>query len=158
MTISEQINDDVIKFLKESSTAVVATSFRNDVRASTVYFTVDHEFNFYFVTKRKTSKYLNAEMNPQGAIVVGTGPEHITVQAHGRIDLIVNEVEKQKIIDLLIGKQNLIGVKIWPIDEMKDMKYTQKVVFKITPDELYYMNIDSTRHPDTINDDYMKII
>lgn len=158
MPDQEQIRQDVYKFLLENSTAVVATSFKNDPRASTVYFHVDGEFNFYFVTKRKTSKYINAEMNPNAAIVVGMGPEHISVQAHGRIDLIVNDDEREKILDLIVGKQKLLGVKIWPIDELKNLEESHKVIFKITPDEMFYMNLDSSTHKETIKDVHMKII
>lgn len=153
-----KIRDDVYKFLQQNSTAVVATSYKNDPRASTVYFHVDDEFNFYFVTKRKTSKYINAEMNPNVAIVVGTGPEHISVQVHGKIELIVNDEEKDRILNLIVGKQKLMGVKLWPIDELKNLEESHKVVFKVVPDEMFFMNLDSSTYRDTINDVHMKII
>ncbi len=153
-----QAKDDALKFLKEGSTAVVATSFQDKPRASTVYYFVDDEFNFYFATKRNTSKYINAEMNPRAAVVVGTGPEHISVQAYGQVELIVNEQERERVIGLLVGGQNLKGVTIWPIDELKNLRYGQKVIFKIIPEEMYYMNLDSSKHEETTSDDYMKII
>lgn len=158
MPNQELIRQDVFRFLQENSNAVVATSFKNDPRASTVYFHVDEDLNFYFVTKRKTSKYLNAELNPNAAIVVGTGPEHISVQAHGKIELIVNDEEKNRILNLIVGKQNLKGVKLWPVDELRNLEGSHKVIFKITPDEMFYMNLDSTLHGDTVSDTHMKII
>lgn len=149
---------DCLEFLQRSSTAVVATSYKDDPRASTVYFHVDENFNFYFVTKRKTSKYLNAEINPKMAVVVGTGPEHISVQSHGRVELIVNEDEKERITALITGKQKLKGVKLWPIEELKNLEESHKVVFKFVPDELYFMNLDSSTYPESISDTHFKII
>lgn len=156
--VKDEIKEDVLRFLKEKSTAVVATSWKNIPKVSTVYYFVDNEFNFYFATKRKTSKYLNAELNPFAAFVVGTGPETISVQANGRVDLIVNEAEREKILDLLIGKQKLMGIKIWPIDELKNFKDSYKVVYKISPTELYYMNINSEKHKETESDEIIKVI
>lgn len=153
-----KLKEDIIRFLQESSTAVVATSYKNEPKVSTIYFVSDEELNFYFATKRKTSKYINASLNPKAAIVVGTGPEHVSVQAHGRVELIVDEEERERILNLLVGKQNLKGVRIWPIDELKNFKESYKVIFKIIPDELFFMNIDSERHKESISDQFVKII
>jgi nitroimidazol reductase NimA-like FMN-containing flavoprotein (pyridoxamine 5'-phosphate oxidase superfamily) len=153
-----KVREDVIRFLKENSTAVVATSYKDDPKVSTVYFVSDDDLNFYFLTKRKTSKYLNASLNPKASFVVGTGPLHISVQSHGRIDIIVNDAEKERIVSLLVGKQNLLGVKLWPIDELQNYNDSNKVLFKIVPDELYYMNLDSEKHKDSISDEFIKVI
>jgi general stress protein 26 len=150
--------DDVIRFLQENSTAVVATAYKNDPKVSTVYFVSDDDLNFYFATKRKTSKYINASLNPKASVVVGTGPEHISVQAHGEIELVVNEVEYERVINLLVGKQNLKGVKVWPIDELKNYRDSHKVIFKIIPDELFFMNLDAEKHKDSQSDKFIKII
>lgn len=158
MENKEQIRLDALKFLQENSTAVIATSFKDDPRASTVYYSIDNDFNFYFITKRKTNKYFNAELNPKVALVVGFGPEHISVQAHGTVELIVDEEDRDRIANLIVGRQNLKGVTVWPIDEMENLKNGEKVIFKIIPDELVYMNIDGFSHSDTISNEYMKII
>lgn len=153
-----KLKEDVIRFLQESSTSALATSFKDDPKVSTVYFVSDDDLNFYFATKRKTSKYLNASLNPRASFVVGMGPDHISVQAHGRIDLIVNDEERERVLNLLVGKQNLLGVKVWPIDQMNNFKESYKVIFKIVPDELYFMNLDSEKHKESISDDFIKII
>jgi nitroimidazol reductase NimA-like FMN-containing flavoprotein (pyridoxamine 5'-phosphate oxidase superfamily) len=158
MTIKEQMRDDVFKFLQENSTAVIATSYKNDPRASTVYFVIDEEFNFYFITRRNTDKYLNSELNPKAAVVVGTGPAHISVQAHGEIELIVNDEEREKILKLIQAKQSLKNTGMWPIEHLEEFKGKENIIYKIIPDELFYMNLDSPKHPDTVTDEYMKII
>lgn len=155
---AKKVREDVIRFLQQNSTAALATSFKDDPKVSTVYFVSDDELNFYFVTKRKTSKYLNASLNPKASFVVGVGPEHISVQAHGRIDIIVNEAEKDRVTNLLVGKQNLMGVRLWPIDEIGRFDGSHKVLFKVVPDELFYMNLDDEEYKESISDDFIKVI
>ncbi|MCC2631204.1 MAG: hypothetical protein K0S38_1013 [Candidatus Paceibacter sp.] len=158
MMTQEQLKKDVLVFLRENYTAVVATSFNDMPKASTVYYYVDNNFNFYFITKRNTSKYLNIEMNPRAAVVVGTGPEHISVQASGYCKLIVDDEEKAHVIDHIIDIRAREHVKIWPIEEIEKFKYKNKVVFQITPEQIVFMNLDSTLHPDSIAYEYMDIL
>jgi len=155
---NKDLKKDVLLFLQENSTAVVATAYKNRPRVSTVYFFVDEDFNFYFATKRKTSKYINLSLNPEVSFVVGTGPEHISVQAHGRAELIVNEEEREKLLRILVGKQNLKGVRLWPIDELEHLVDSYKVLFKVVPEEMFYFNIDSHKHENSISNESIKII
>jgi|SRR3989344_6766911 len=158
MPSKEQIKIDALKFLRENITAVVATSFNDEPRASTVYYFVDDDFIFYFITKRNTSKYLNIEMNPIAAFVVGTGPEHITVQAVGRAEIVVGDEDVERIAKELMEIRAREHIKMWPIEELYKFKDRNKVIFKMTPDKMFYMNIDSGAHPETVSDDYMQII
>ncbi len=157
MLTKKEYREDALKFLRENTTAVIATSFNDQPRASTVYYWVDDEFNFYFITKKNTSKYINIEMNPQAAVVVGTGPEHITVQAHGSAELISDEQDILEVIEILTTIRAREHIKIWPIEEIEKFKDRSKLVFKIIPEEVSYMNLDSSSHPDSISDDYIQI-
>jgi nitroimidazol reductase NimA-like FMN-containing flavoprotein (pyridoxamine 5'-phosphate oxidase superfamily) len=136
----------------------VATSFNDDPRASTVYYYVDAHFNFYFVTKRNTSKYLNIEMNPRAAFVVGTGPEHISIQGHGTVELIIDEDEHEEmlehIMDALLDKK----VELWPIEELKKFRDRHEILFKIIPHRMFFMNLDSKAHAHTISEEYMQVV
>ncbi|MFZ2523586.1 MAG: pyridoxamine 5'-phosphate oxidase family protein [Minisyncoccia bacterium] len=154
----KKIRDDVVRFLKENSVIVVATSYKDNPKVSPVYFVSDDDLNFYFATKRKTEKYIDASLNSRVAFVVGVGPEHISVQGHGRIEMVVNEGERERIVGLLTGKQNLLGIIKRPIDELVGLRESYKVVFKIVPDEMYFMNLDSRKHSETISDELIKII
>ena len=157
MSTSEQAKIDAFKFLRASTTAVVATSFNDEPRASTVYYYLDNNFNFYFVTKRNTSKYVNIEMNPRAALVVGTGPEHITVQAHGAVELIVEDSEKEKIMNMFIEIAKRENIKNWPIEQLQNFKDRNKVVFKISPEQVLFMNLDSSLYPNSIGNDYVEV-
>ncbi len=152
------MREDAYNFLLESTTAVIATSYKNNPKASTVYFVVDQEFNFYFITKRNTSKYFHATLNPKAAIVVGTGPEPISVTGHGTIEIIVDEDEIDRISDLMSAKKALKNIKSVPIRDMKDLENGPAVVFKIIPDELTFMNLSTTVHTKSASDQFIKII
>lgn len=157
MLTREEYRKDALAFLWENTTAVIATSFNDEPKASTVYFWVDNEFTFYFVTKRNTSKYINIEMNPRAAIVVGTGPEHITVQAHGNAEIITDDEDRQEILDILTNIRTKENIQIWPIEEMEKFKDRNYVVFKIIPDNVTFMNLDSSKHPNSITTDYVEV-
>lgn len=157
---SETVRADALKFLRENTTAVIATSFNDEPSASTVYSFVDDEFNFYFITTRNTSKYINLQMNPQAAVVVGTGLRHISVQAKGVAQLITDEAERDRIWDKLntIREQAKDMSMIWPIDQLNNLKERNKVAFMIKPTLLTYMNVDDSSHVESIDDEYMQII
>jgi general stress protein 26 len=157
MLNQEQLQRDALKFLRENITAVIATSFNDEPRASTVYYFADSEFNFYFTTKRNTSKYMNIEMNPKVALVVGTGPEHITIQAHGVGEIITDDESRDMIIEKLLEIKEREQVNIWPIDVLNNLKDRNKVVFKIKPEQVFYMNLDSKLHPDSITEDLVQV-
>jgi hypothetical protein len=73
-------------------------------------------------------------------------------------DIVVNQEERERLLSLLVGKQNLKGVKLWPIDELKHLKDSYKVLFKVVPEELFYMNMDSAKHQGSISNQSIKII
>lgn len=152
-----KFREDALAFLKENYTTVIATSFNDEPRASTIYYYIDDEFNFYFITKRNTSKYINIEMNPRAAIVVGTGPDHITVQAHGSVELVLEDAEKEKILGRFveIGKHN--NIEAWPIEDLDKFKDRNTIFCKIKPKQVVYMNLDSKKYPNSHSEEYVEV-
>jgi nitroimidazol reductase NimA-like FMN-containing flavoprotein (pyridoxamine 5'-phosphate oxidase superfamily) len=158
MPTKEQSKADALRFLKDTITAVLATSFNDEPHAATVYYYVDDQFNFYFLTKRNTSKYFNAELNPRAAVVVGTGPDHITVQVSGTMKLIVDEAEKNGIVETFIERLSHNKVTVWPIEDIQKFKDRHIVAYKLVPKKLSYLNLDSKKYPDSINNEAIHII
>lgn len=153
----DQAKADALKFLKENITAVIATSQGVSPQASTVYYLIDDDFNFYFTTKDGTGSCENIKNNWNVAVVVGTGPEHITVQAKGIAEVVEGEKRDeilQKFADMFAKE----FVKIRPIEDVYRYKGKEKVVIKITPRELSFLNLDSSTHKDSIADNYMYLI
>ncbi|MES2437019.1 MAG: pyridoxamine 5'-phosphate oxidase family protein [Patescibacteria group bacterium] len=158
MDNKDQVKKDVQKFLSENVTAVIATSFNDEPRASTVYYYADEALDFYFVTKRNTGKYINIEMNPRAAVVVGTGPEHISVMANGEVNIVTDIEEQIRILgkmEELYKRENITNL---PIEELQNFKDRNKVIFKITPKELIFMNLDSTSFPESHGDSFVQLI
>lgn len=156
--ISKEISKkDALNFLIANSTAVLATSHTNIPFASTIYYFVDKDLNFFFLTKANASKYLNISQNANVAIVVGTGPKHISVQASGKADFVFDEKRAEIILEFMnLMERNF--VKEWPIKDMEKFKDRSTVVFKVTPEFLQFMNLDDEKYPDSISTEYHQII
>ncbi|MFA6050834.1 MAG: pyridoxamine 5'-phosphate oxidase family protein [Candidatus Paceibacterota bacterium] len=157
MLTKEQAKADALKFLNENITAVIATSQGVSPQASTVYYLVDNDFNFYFTTKDNSGSCENIKNNWNVAVVVGTGPQHITVQARGIAEILEGEKREemiQKFMDMFAREL----VKVRPIEDVYKFKDRDKVVIKITPRELSYLNLDSSTHKESIVDNYMYLI
>jgi uncharacterized pyridoxamine 5'-phosphate oxidase family protein len=157
MPTSDVVAHEALRFLRDNATAVVATVQDGKPYAATVYFFVDDDFNFYFLSKRNTSKYVNISFNSNVAIVVGTGPEHITVQARGQGDIVVDE-EQDAVYEKIKELRAREHVKSWPLEEIDKFKNRQFVAFKVVPTELFLMNLDDKKYPESVSDHYNQII
>lgn len=159
MPRDEQARIDAKHFLKENIIAVIATSRHGEPRASTVYYYMDDYFNFYFITKQNSGKYasIQLEMNTKAAIVVGTGPEYITVQAHGTTELVADDTERNRILGIFAAIRDRSHITALPIDMMENLKDGEKIVFKLVPDQILFMNMNSRKYPGSISDDYVEV-
>ena len=55
-----------IKFLKDHKSAVVATASRSgEPEAATLFYAIDNDFTFNFITDKESRKYKNLKENPQ---------------------------------------------------------------------------------------------
>ncbi len=52
---------------------------------SAIYYVVDEDFKFYFVTRVETHKYHNLDENPFAAITIADNDTQTTVQASGEV-------------------------------------------------------------------------
>lgn len=79
--------EKVYTFLKEHAVAVLSTvSFDGTPSASPIYFIVDKELNFYFMTKSDTEKSQNIEYsNNNAAITVIDAAVPMTIQVKGTV-------------------------------------------------------------------------
>ncbi len=158
MTNIEQSKLDAVKFLKENYIAVLATSHSDEPRASTVYYVMFDSFNFYFYTKHNSNKTKNILQNPRVALVVGFGPEHITVQVRGEAVKVEDGEEKEQIFEKLMEMERKNGVKMWPTDDTEKFRGQKNEIFKIVPTEVSFLNLDSLKYPDSISAEYVQII
>lgn len=157
MLTKQEAKTDALKFLNENTTAVLATSADNIPRAATIYYLVDQDFNFYFLTKDNTGHCQNIRNNPNVALVIGTGPEHITVQVKGHADFLDGKA-KDEIVEKFMDMFAKEFIKTRPVADVYRYKDKDTVAVKIEPIELSYLNLDSSTHKESIVDNYMYLI
>jgi nitroimidazol reductase NimA-like FMN-containing flavoprotein (pyridoxamine 5'-phosphate oxidase superfamily) len=153
----EAVRKEALEFLMVNTTAVIATSADNMPQASTIYYIVDEDFNFYFATEADTKKYVNISGNPQVAIVVGTGPSHISVSVQGKAELIRDE-EKEAVTQRLIDLMMRNNVNKWPIEDMEKFKKSGMATFVVVPERITFMNLDDVTYPNSKSNTYVTIL
>jgi len=141
-----EIKKKALQFLNEPTriTAVIGTcSLDNIPYTATVYYHVDDEFNFYFLTATGTQKYQNLQVNPQASITIGFGPSYTTMQGGGPVQQLekASEEEKTAIAYLKERLQNH-GNETWPIFQLDDFEGESIAVFKLNTLALKLLNLD----------------
>ncbi len=148
---------EAFKFLRDNYTAVIATCFEGKSHATTVYYDIDDDFNFYYLTKRNTQKNIHAAFNPDIAIVVGTGPDLITIQARGTTELLTDK-KKMEVVLRMIARFTKKGIQKIPILTMDKLREKKMVAYKVTPYEMTFMNINSSKYPKSVSTRYHQIV
>lgn len=123
----EEIQKRIRRFLKENTTAVIATiSPKNEPNAATINYIieeVEEDFSLYFIARKSSRKFENIMHNRNVGLVVGTDPK---VPAMAEIQGIAHLIEnpKPKIAEyfskaMASGKQ-----EFWPlVKAAKSMDY-----------------------------------
>lgn len=150
----EDLRKESLKFLDDQITAAVSTvSPLGEPQVSTMYYYIDADFNFYFITAKGSKKLKNIESNQKVAIVVGFGPAPITVQAGGIAE--INQDFKEELIDKIFKKINFHSLDQWPALKLQK---DGLVIFKVKPKWLTFLNFDKEGHPNTYNHDYNQMV
>ena len=141
-----QTKDTVLKFLTEPErlTAVVGSCPADgDSHVATVYYYVDNDFNFYFLTATHTKKYQNLLDNPNAAIVIGFGPSYTTIQGQGTALLLekASEEENEAIAHIKKRLQDHNN-ETWPVFQLDEYDSESIAVFKFIPQTLELLNLE----------------
>jgi nitroimidazol reductase NimA-like FMN-containing flavoprotein (pyridoxamine 5'-phosphate oxidase superfamily) len=140
------IQKTALAFLTEPDrlTAVVGSSASDgNSHVATIYYYVDNNFNFYFLTSTHSQKYNNLRENPNAALVVGFGPNQTTIQGQGpTIFLEKSSAEEKEAIARI--KQRLQNHKneTWPVFQLDTYDSQSIAVFKFIPDTLQLLNLE----------------
>ena len=149
-----------LKFLKNNKTAVLATASRQgQPGAATVFYAIDDDFTFNFITDNRSRKWNNIKENPHVAIVVGTGPDVMTIQCGGHVEIIdnVRDMEKaQEIIRRVIANSKLHGAPpALPVLMNPDV---QLGVFKVKPEWMALLNLEINKDGEDYPHEYIKVL
>src|SRR3989344_202 len=149
-----------IKFLKDHKSAVVATASRSgEPEAATLFYAIDNDFTFNFITDKESRKYKNLKENPHVAIVIGTGPDVMSVQCGGHaeiIDYLKDTDRAEKIIRKVIDNTKLHGgPPALPVLMNPDVELG---VFVVKPEWMTMLNLEYKKDPEGYKSEYYKIL
>jgi len=157
-----ELKKRALEFLNEPAriTAVVGTSSLDNVPyTATVYYHVDDDFNFYFLTATGTQKYLNLRANPQAAITIGFGPSYTTMQGGGPVQELTKGSDKEKLaIGHLKERLQKHGNPTWPIFQLDEFHGESIAVFKLNTVTLQLLNLDDENDLAVTENDIQQIL
>lgn len=134
------LRTEVTQYLRSKTIAVISTiSKEGKPMSATIYFLVDNDFNFYFITKTFTRKHHNIQLNPNIAMVVGTDNEPVTLQIEGVAEKVEDElVFKEKFHKFveLFAKNRYVG----PIFQLAPDD-NKLVMYKIVPNWVRWLDL-----------------
>lgn len=139
---------EALEFLRSHSNVGTIATVDADGQpyVSPVYFVMGSEFDLFFLTTKGTHKAKNIEANNKVAFSVGTGPEYISVMIRGKA-VPTDSSEQNQILPVItehIEKNK--GVN-WPVRKLDDLKEQNLVLYKVVPEKVTFLNINSTQEP-----------
>ena len=157
-----ELKTKALEFLNEPTriTAVIGTcSLDNIPYTATVYYWVDDEFNFYFLTATGTQKYENLQANPQAAITIGFGPSYTTMQGGGAVQELEKDSEEEKVVIAHLKKRlQEHGNQTWPIFQLDDFRGESIAVFKLNTLTLQLLNLEQGNDLAVTDNDIRQIL
>jgi general stress protein 26 len=89
--MSIEISDSrskIVDFLTKNHLGVLATaSLSGKPHAVAVYYVIDSDLNFFFITKENTEKHKNLQQNPNASLAVYDAKTQTTLQVDGQVTL-----------------------------------------------------------------------
>ena len=149
-----EIQKEARDFLLSNVTSAVATVSREGIPyVSTMYFCIDEDFNFYFLTSAHSRKLKDIEVNNNIAVVVGFGPKTITVQAGGTAEVVIDQDEM--FMNNIFKKIKFSNLDQWPVLHLEKEGI---VILKLNTTWMTLLNFDKEGHPKTFSHEIQKVI
>lgn len=149
-----------LKFLKDHKSAVVATASRSgEPQAATVFYAIDDDFTFNFITDSKSRKFKNLKENPHVAIVVGTGEDVRTIQCGGHAEVVeyLKDTDRaERIIKKVHKNSTLHGAP--PALPILLNPEVELGVFTVKPEWMTMLNLEYEKDPEGYKHEYYKVL
>jgi nitroimidazol reductase NimA-like FMN-containing flavoprotein (pyridoxamine 5'-phosphate oxidase superfamily) len=149
MTYFKEATREALEFLrtKNNNVGVIATvDERGQPYASPVYYVMGQGFDLHFLTSRATHKAKNIEKNDKIAFSAGAGPEYLAVMIRGRA--VVTDVGEQR--EIFPALAEVLGQSEglnWPLAKLEDLAGHNLVLYKLVPESVTFLNINSSEEP-----------
>jgi len=141
MIDKDQQKTKLQEFLRMHPVATLATvSVENKAHAAAIYFFIDEDLNFFFITKEDTKKYKDLSKNQHVALVITDSDALSTVQAEGNASVINDAEGVAKVVTNLQSIQfGEHGEKTPPIAHVEAGGFR---VIKVTPIHLRWTKFE----------------
>lgn len=110
--MSTRSKQEVLDYLNRAEVAAVGTSSMGSPRQRMMHFAVDEQFNFYLTSTKGDPKVIQWINIPETAILIHQGPTFMEMEeceVIGRAEVLKDEKERQKAIDLLVNRSPIVG-------------------------------------------------
>lgn len=110
--MAQRSKQEVFEYLERAEVGAVGTSNMGSPRQRMMHFAVDKEFNFYLTSTKGDPKVIQWINIPETAILIHQGPTFMEMEeceVIGRAEVIKDEKERQKAIDLLVNRSPIVG-------------------------------------------------
>ncbi len=148
MTNFKEATREALEFLRtQSNVGTLATiDAEGQPYASPIFFVMGSEFEVYFMTTKNTHKAKNISHDNRVAFSVGIGPEYIAVMIRGRA-ILTDTAEQNQVLPLISEHLEKNKGSNWPIRKLEEFKDQNLVLYKISPEKITFLNINSTQEP-----------
>ncbi|MGF7048031.1 1,4-dihydroxy-2-naphthoate octaprenyltransferase [Paenibacillus sp. DS2015] len=110
--MAQRSQQEVFEYLERAEVAAVGTSNMGLPRQRMMHFAVDEEFNFYLTSTKGDPKVIQWINIPETAILIHQGPTFIEMEeceVIGRAELLKDEKDRNKAIELLVNRSPIVG-------------------------------------------------
>lgn len=135
------------EFLDSHKLAVLSTLYEKDQPWGTaIYYVVDKDLNFYFITHKSSQKYQNIKHDSDAAITVADDQTQTTVQAYGKISEVPLGEENDMAFRKIAGVHPP-GQYQWTPPVSKD-RHEDTALLKLTPSMMQFSNFKPETPPE----------
>jgi len=122
--MAQRSKQDVLGYLERAEVAAVGTSNMGSPRQRMMHFAVDEQLNFYLTSTKGDPKVIQWINIPETAILVHQGPTFMEMEeceVIGRAEVLKDEKDRKKAIDLLVNRSPIVGQfhKIGALDRLE---------------------------------------
>lgn len=153
MTTFKEAQREALEFLRNhSNVGMLATvDAEGQPYVSPVYFVLGTDFEVFFLTTQNTNKAKNIASNGKVAFSVGEGPEYIAVMIRGKA-VLTDSAEQNQILPTISEHMEKNKGFSWPVRTLEELKDQNLALYKIVPEKVTFLNINSSQEPKSATD------
>lgn len=146
-TKAYKTREEIYSYLQFLTIGVLSTvSDTGKPYAAVIYFVVDHNLNFFFVTKTDTKKSQNLEKNNNAAITILDPNFPKTVQATGIVEAVQEPDMHTYLLKRISEANSKKGIYYWPPPLSKLNSQGDLILYKFQPDWLRFADFTESTY------------